>query len=61
MEKKTSMMMTQYVTDFTSKAEQIAETDIEILDELLSIMFLDSLPNSKILLLLWNHAMRLHR
>jgi len=30
MEKKTNMTMTQYITDFTSKAEQIAETDIEI-------------------------------
>jgi len=37
------MTMTQYVTDFVSKTEQIAEAGIEILDELQLIMLLDSL------------------
>lgn len=36
--------MTQYVTDFTRKAEQLEEAGIEIPDELLSIMLLGSLP-----------------
>ncbi|KAL0116419.1 hypothetical protein PUN28_009806 [Cardiocondyla obscurior] len=44
MEKKPSITMTQYVTDFTRKAEQLEEAGIEIPDELLSIMLLGSLP-----------------
>jgi len=44
MEKKSNMTITQYVTNFASKAEQIAETSIEIPDELLSITLLGSLP-----------------
>jgi len=37
------MTMTQYITNFVSKAEQIAEDGIEILDELQSITLLDTL------------------
>jgi len=37
--------MTQYASDFTRKAEQLEETDIEIMDELLSIILLDSLSS----------------
>lgn len=44
MEKKANISMTQYVTDFTRKAEQLEEAGIEIPDELLSIMLLLSLP-----------------
>jgi len=44
MEKKPNMIMTQYVTDFVSKAEQPRKVSIEILDELLSIILLGSLP-----------------
>jgi len=36
--------MTRYVTKFVIKAEQIAEVDIVIQDNLLSIMLLSSLP-----------------
>jgi len=45
---KTNMTMTkqtwQYVTEFVTKAEQIAETSIVTQDDLLSIMLLGSLP-----------------
>jgi len=44
MEKKASTTMTQYVADFTRKAEQLEEAGIEVPDELLSIMLLGSLP-----------------
>lgn len=36
--------MTQYITDFTRKAEQLEEAGIDIPDELLAIMLLGSLP-----------------
>lgn len=45
MEKKTNITMTQYVADYTRKAEQLEEAGIEIPDELLSIMLLGSLPS----------------
>jgi len=45
MEKKRCTTMTQYVNDFTRKAEQLEEAGIEIPDELLSIMLLGSLPS----------------
>lgn len=44
MEKKPNITMTQYITDFTRKAEQLEEAGIEIPDELLAIMLLGSLP-----------------
>lgn len=44
MEKKPSITMAQYVTDFTRKAKQLEEAGIEIPDELLWIMLLGSLP-----------------
>lgn len=44
MEKKSNITMTQYITDFTRKAEQLEEAGIEIPDELLAIMLLGSLP-----------------
>jgi len=44
MKKKPCTTMTQYISDFTSKAEQLEEAGIEISDELLSIMLLGSLP-----------------
>lgn len=44
MEKKPNITMTQYVTEFTRKAEQLEEAGIEIPNELLSIMLLGSLP-----------------
>lgn len=44
MEKKPNITMTQYVTEFTHKAEQLEEAGIEIPDELLAIMLLGSLP-----------------
>jgi hypothetical protein len=36
--------MSQYVIEFTSKAEQLTETGIDIPEELLSVMLLGSLP-----------------
>lgn len=44
LEKRPSESITQYVTDFTHKAEQLEEAGIKIPDELLSIMLLGSLP-----------------
>jgi len=44
MKKKTNVTITQYVTDFASKAERIAEAETEILDKLLSITLLSTLP-----------------
>jgi len=44
MKKKANVTLTQHVNDFTSKAEQLEEAGIEIPDELLSIMLLNSLP-----------------
>jgi hypothetical protein len=43
-EKKPNMSITQHVNDFTSKAGQLEEVGIEIPNELLSIMLLNSLP-----------------
>jgi transposase InsO family protein len=44
LEKKPDVSMSQYVIEFTSKAEQLAETGIDIPEELLSVMLLGSLP-----------------
>jgi hypothetical protein len=44
MKKKANVTITQHVNDFTSKAGQLEEAGIEIPDELLSIMLLNSLP-----------------
>lgn len=44
MEKDPKSTMTQYVTDFSQKAEQLEEAGIAIPNELLSIMLLGSLP-----------------
>ena len=44
MKKKPNVSITQHVNDFTSKAGQLEEAGIEIPDELLSIMLLNSLP-----------------
>lgn len=44
MEKKPNIAMTQYITDFTRKAEQLEEAGIDIPEELLVIMLLGSLP-----------------
>lgn len=43
-EKKPNESMSQYVTEFSRKAEQLEEAGISIPDELLSIMLLGSLP-----------------
>ena len=44
MEKKSSTTITQYIADFTHNTEQLEETGINIPDELLSIILLNSLP-----------------
>ena len=44
MEKEPDIAITQYVSKFTNKAEQLEEAGIKIPDELLSIMLLSSLP-----------------
>lgn len=44
MKKDTSTTITQHVNEFTSKAGQLEEAGIDIPDELLSIMLLNSLP-----------------
>jgi len=44
MEKKPNVSITQHVNDFTTKAGQLQESGIEIPNELLSIMLLNSLP-----------------
>ena len=44
MEKKDGISMTQYVSDFSYMAEQLTDTGIEIPEDLLSIMLLNSLP-----------------
>ena len=44
LEKKPTISMTQYVTDFSSKAEQLEEAGIKLPEDLLSIMLLSSLP-----------------
>ncbi|CAK9827078.1 Retrovirus-related Pol polyprotein from transposon TNT 1-94, partial [Anthophora retusa] len=44
MEKKRDMSMTQYVNEFSSKAEQLEEVGIKLPEEVLSIMLLSSLP-----------------
>lgn len=44
MEKNSDSTMSQYVTNFCQKAEQIEEAGIVIPNELLSIMILGSLP-----------------
>jgi len=44
MKMKTNITMTQHVTEFITKAEQIAEAGIVIQDDLLSIMLSSSLP-----------------
>jgi len=43
-EKESNMTMTQYLINFVSKTEQLGEAGIEILDALLLIMLLGSLP-----------------
>ncbi|KMQ83551.1 retrovirus-related pol polyprotein from transposon tnt 1-94, partial [Lasius niger] len=45
MEKESNATITQHVNDFTSKAGQLEEAGIQIPDELLSIMLLNSLPD----------------
>ncbi|CAK9830520.1 Retrovirus-related Pol polyprotein from transposon TNT 1-94 [Anthophora retusa] len=44
MEKKRDMSMTQYVNEFSSKAEQLEEVGIKLPEEVLSIMLISSLP-----------------
>lgn len=44
MEMKPNISMTQYVSEFTGKAEKLEEAGITLPDELLSIMLLSSLP-----------------
>lgn len=45
MKKDSSTTMNQHVSDFTNKAEQLAEIGIRIPESLLSIMLLGSLPD----------------
>jgi len=44
MKMKTNIIITQYVTEYVAKAEQIAEAGIVIQNNLLSIMLLGPLP-----------------